>query len=109
MIKAAEEFKNKTTAPNQLWQTDFTYLKMTGWGWMICRPPRRFFPLRHRLEAVHHDENHLAGALDERGKEVESPATEPHRFPIFEQKAPCRSCRQNGPNETVRPSMRPAV
>jgi transposase InsO family protein len=33
VIKAAEEFKDKTTAPNQLWQTDFTYLKITGWGW----------------------------------------------------------------------------
>ena len=33
MIKAAEEFREKTTAPNQLWQTDFTYLKITGWGW----------------------------------------------------------------------------
>ena len=33
MIKAAEAFKDKTTAPTQLWQTDFTYLKVTGWGW----------------------------------------------------------------------------
>jgi putative transposase len=33
VIKAAEEFKDKTTAPDQLWQTDFTYLKVAGWGW----------------------------------------------------------------------------
>ena len=33
VIKAASEFKDKTTAPNQLWQTDFTYLKIIGWGW----------------------------------------------------------------------------
>jgi putative transposase len=33
VIKAAAAFKDKTTAPNQLWQTDFTYLKITGWGW----------------------------------------------------------------------------
>jgi putative transposase len=33
VIKAADEFKDKTTAPNPLWQTDFTYLKVIGWGW----------------------------------------------------------------------------
>ena len=30
VIKAASEFKDKTTAINQMWQTDFTYFKIMG-------------------------------------------------------------------------------
>ena len=33
VIKAGDEFRDKTTRPNEMWQTDFTYLKVTGWGW----------------------------------------------------------------------------
>ncbi len=33
IIKAADEFKDKTTVVNQMWQTDFTYFKIQGWGW----------------------------------------------------------------------------
>ena len=33
LLKAADRFAEPTTAPNQPWQTDFTYLRVVGWGW----------------------------------------------------------------------------
>jgi len=32
-IKAASEFHDKTARINEMWQTDFTYFKIIGWGW----------------------------------------------------------------------------
>jgi transposase InsO family protein len=33
LLQAADEFSNKTAFVHQLWQTDFTYFKILGWGW----------------------------------------------------------------------------
>ena len=33
VITAADRFSHPTTRPNELWQTDFTYLRVVGWGW----------------------------------------------------------------------------
>lgn len=33
VITAADRFPHPTTRPNELWQTDFTYLRVVSWGW----------------------------------------------------------------------------
>jgi len=33
VMSAADEFEHKTGRVNQMWQTDFTYFKIVGWGW----------------------------------------------------------------------------
>lgn len=33
VLKAADKFKHPTIKVNELWQTDFTYFKVVGWGW----------------------------------------------------------------------------
>ena len=33
VISAQDKFKHPTKSVNELWQTDFTYFKIKGWGW----------------------------------------------------------------------------
>jgi hypothetical protein len=32
-MQAVDKFSQPTTRGNQMWQTDFAYLKIIGWGW----------------------------------------------------------------------------
>lgn len=33
LLSAGDEFEKKTRRVNEMWQTDFTYFKIIGWGW----------------------------------------------------------------------------
>ena len=32
-MSASDKFQNPTSRINELWQTDFTYFRVVGWGW----------------------------------------------------------------------------
>lgn len=56
VIRAANEFKDKTIDINQLWQTGFTYLKALGWGYLSAI-------LDDYTRAQAFDRNSLGGVL----------------------------------------------
>jgi len=33
LMSASDAFKNPTTRVHEMWQTDFTYFRIVGWGW----------------------------------------------------------------------------
>ena len=33
LMQASDKFQQPTTRVNEMWQTDFTYFKIIGWGW----------------------------------------------------------------------------
>jgi transposase-like protein len=33
LMEASDSFRDQTSRPNEMWQTDFTYLLVVGWGW----------------------------------------------------------------------------
>ena len=47
LMKAGDEFKDKTHRVNEMWQTDFTYFKIPGWGWYYLSLLFNTFKFRH--------------------------------------------------------------
>jgi hypothetical protein len=36
VMSAADSFQHPTHEVHELWQTDFTYFRIVGWGWYFC-------------------------------------------------------------------------
>jgi hypothetical protein len=55
VITAADRFQHPTTRPNELWQTNFTYLRVVGWGWYyLSTVPDDYSSLHPGVDAHNH-------------------------------------------------------
>lgn len=53
LLSASNEFRDKTAFVHQMWQTDFTYFKILGWGWYyLSTVLDDFRPLHRPLGAL---------------------------------------------------------
>ena len=56
LLSAADAFKNPTKRVHEMWQTDFTYLRIIGWGLVLpVDGDGRLLALHHRVASLAHD------------------------------------------------------
>ena len=51
-MAAGKEFHAKATCPHQMWATDASYFRVTGWGFYYLHSDGRLPQVHHRLEAL---------------------------------------------------------
>jgi putative transposase len=40
LMSASDRFQHPTTRVHEMWQTDFTYFRIIGWGWYDAQTTR---------------------------------------------------------------------
>ena len=50
-MATGKEFHAKATRPHQMWATDASYFRVTGWGFYYLHSDGRLPQVHHRLEA----------------------------------------------------------